>query len=62
MDYMKDYISRQLKEIKEYETIFTIFVTCLRADGMTYQRFRAIKYKEHSDQIDLPFLSKNHLN
>jgi len=46
----------------DYKEIFKIFVTCLRAEGKTYQRFRAYQMKKNSRQIDLPFLSESHLN
>ena len=58
MDYMKEYISEQIKGIHEYAPIFTMFVICLRDEGISYQRFRTKIIKNSSDQINLPFRTR----
>lgn len=62
MDCMKEHIVREVKRTNDYKEIFTLFVTCLRSEGITYQRFRCQQNKKRRDQIDLPFQSENHLN
>jgi len=60
IDYMKEYISRRVTEIREYGTIFSMFVICLRAEGIPYQRFRVWKNRERANQSNLPFTYQRH--
>jgi len=62
MDCMKEHIVREVKRTDDYKEIFSLFVTCLRSEGITYQIFRTRQNKRNAAQIDLPFLNENHLN
>lgn len=55
MDYMKNYIQEELKINNNYDTIFSLFVICLRQTRMTYLQLRMRVLENRARQLCLRF-------
>ncbi len=55
MDYMKDYIREELKGNNNYDTIFSVFVMCLRQTKVTYLQLRMRVLENREKQLCFKF-------